>query len=211
MARKSERRHKQGEESRLAILDATLAIAAERGYDGTTVALVTERTGLPASSIYWHFGNKDKLLAATLEHSYREWRRTAPTWAPRADSGDLLERVEGRLQRGARALAQKPEFWSLGLMLALQQRVKEPAARVLYSQVRQETEDAVAGWWREVLEDDAVSADPALPQRLAKFYMMMMDGLFLQVRVTSARDVRRHVSLLARGLAGHLQATGLAS
>ena len=65
MARKTERRHKQGDESRQAILEATLSIAAERGYDGTTVALVQEATGLPASSIYWHFGSKDQLLAAT--------------------------------------------------------------------------------------------------------------------------------------------------
>ena len=63
MARKTERRHRQGDESRQAILDATLALAAERGYDGTTVALVQKATGLPASSIYWHFGSKDALLA----------------------------------------------------------------------------------------------------------------------------------------------------
>ena len=211
MARKSERRHKQGDESRLAILDATLAIAAERGYDGTTVALVTQRTGLPASSIYWHFGSKDKLLAATLEHSYREWRRTAPTWVPRAEPDDLGERLAARFQRAARALAQKPEFWSLGLMLALQQRVKEPAARSLYAQVRQETEDAVAGWWEQVLDPAVLAADPVLSHRLAKFYMMMMDGLFIQTQVTSARDVRRLVSLMARGMVGHLEASGMAS
>jgi AcrR family transcriptional regulator len=211
VARKSERRHKQGDESRLAILDATLAIAAERGYDGTTVALVTERTGLPASSIYWHFGSKDELLAATLEHSYREWRRTAPTWAPRAEPDDLGERLETRFQRAARALAQKPEFWSLGLMLTLQQRVKEPAARSLYTQVRQETEDAMAGWWEQVVDPEALAADPVLGHRLAKFFMMMMDGLFLQTQVTSAREVRRLVSLMARGMAGHLEASGVAS
>ena len=80
MPRKTTRRHRQGDESRHRILATTLEIAAERGYDGTTVGLVTERTGLPASSVYWHFKNKDELLAETLEYSYRQWRGTAPTW-----------------------------------------------------------------------------------------------------------------------------------
>ncbi len=44
--RKTARRRQQGEESRLRILEATLAIAAERGYDGTSIALGTEATGL---------------------------------------------------------------------------------------------------------------------------------------------------------------------
>ena len=58
-----------GEESRQKILDAATAIAGERGYDGTSIALVSERSGLPASSIYWHFKDKDALIAAVIERS----------------------------------------------------------------------------------------------------------------------------------------------
>lgn len=211
MPRKTDRRHRQGEESRRAILDATLAIASERGYDGTTVALVTEATGLPASAIYWHFGSKDELLAATLEHSYRQWRAKAPTWARRNEPEDLTERIEKRFRRAARALVQSPQFWSLGLLLTFQQRLEEPAARALYVQVRSETEEAIRQWWSEILDPAAVTADPELPTRLARFYMMMMDGLFIHTRTTSTRDSRRLVTLLANGMVRHLQAEGLAA
>lgn len=211
MARKTDRRHRQGEESRRAILDATLAIASERGYDGTTVSLVTEATGLPASAIYWHFGNKDELLAATLEHSYRQWRAKAPTWVTRTEPADLTERVEKRFRRAARALVQSPEFWSLGLLLTFQQRVEEPAARALYVKVRAETEEAICLWWSAVLDPQAMAADPELGTRLARFYMMMMDGLFIHARTTSARDSQRLVTLLAHGMADHLRTQGLAS
>lgn len=211
MRRKTHRRHRQGEESRQAILDATLTIASERGYDGTTVALVTEATGLPASAIYWHFGNKDELLAATLEHSYRQWRAKAPTWVKRTEPADVSERVEKRFRRAARALVQSPEFWSLGLLLTFQQRLQEPAARALYVEVRAETEEAIRLWWTEVLDPVAVAADAALTTRLARFYMMMMDGLFIHGRTPSHRDSLRLVTLLAHGLADHLRAEGLAS
>lgn len=210
MARKSERRHRQGDASREAILDAAMEIAAERGYDGTTVAAVTERSGLPASSIYWHFGNKDGLLAATLEHSYREWRRSAPTWEKRAEPEVLGERIDSRLQRAAKALAQNPQFWGLGLMLILEQRVKEPEARRLYLQVRQDTENAITAWWLEVLDGDAGPAELELARRLARFYMMMMDGMFIQVRGGSGRSPRSQVSLLAHGLAAYVSKRGVA-
>lgn len=187
-----------------------MEIAAERGYDGTTVAAVTERSGLPASSIYWHFGNKDGLLAATLEHSYREWRRSAPTWEKRAEPDVLGERIESRLQRAAKALAQNPEFWGLGLMLTLEQRVKEPEARRLYLQVRRDTEDAITAWWLEVLDGGTGPAELELARRLARFYMMMMDGMFIQVRGGSGRSPRSQVSLLAHGMAAFVSKQGVA-
>lgn len=208
MPAKTDRRHRQGDESRKVILDATLAIAAERGYDGTTVAAVTESTGLPASSIYWHFKSKDELLAATMEHSYREWRATAPTWAAAAEPERLKDCLEQRFQRAAGALTTSPQFWSLGLLLTLQHRVKEPAARRLYRQVRQETEDAIRDWWATILRAEAQGADPELTTRLARFYMMLMDGLFLQVRTSSPREAKRLVSLMAAGMARHLSALG---
>ena len=63
------RKRAHGDESRQRILDAAAQIAGERGYDGTSVALVSERSGLPASSIYWHFESKDELIAAVIERT----------------------------------------------------------------------------------------------------------------------------------------------
>ena len=62
-----------GEESRRRILDAAAEVAGERGYEGTSIALVSEKCGLPASSIYWHFENKDDLIAAVIERSFDIW------------------------------------------------------------------------------------------------------------------------------------------
>lgn len=99
MKRKTERRHEQGEQSRRRILEATVAIAAERGYDGTSVALVTQATGLPARSVYWHFKNKDELLAEALEFRYRRWRESAPVWSEQVGDrvGDLGSQIHPRL------------------------------------------------------------------------------------------------------------------
>jgi AcrR family transcriptional regulator len=203
MERKSERLSRQGDASREAILDAALEIAADLGYDGTTVSAVTARSGLPASSIYWHFGSKDELLAAALEHSYREWRRNAPMWRVRRQAGaDPEERIESWFQRAVKHLTRNPHFWRLGLMLTLEQRVEEPKARRLFLQVRQNSEDALHEWWRDVLADRPTTEEEL--RRLARFHMMMMDGMFIQFRATSTRIPPRQVTLLARALAAHV-------
>src|SRR6201993_3598847 len=70
------RRRADGELSRNRILDAATEIAAERGYEGTSINLVSAKCGLPASSIYWHFKDKDDLIAAVIERSFGTWLTT---------------------------------------------------------------------------------------------------------------------------------------
>src|SRR5262245_56436999 len=67
------RKRADGELSRERILDAATEIAAERGYEGTSIGLVSKKCGLPASSIYWHFKDKDDLIAAVIERSFGQW------------------------------------------------------------------------------------------------------------------------------------------
>ncbi|MGK5113233.1 TetR/AcrR family transcriptional regulator [Geodermatophilus sp. CPCC 205506] len=200
MPRKTERRHRQGEESRRRILEATLAIAAERGYDGTSLGLVTERAGLPASSVYWHFGSKDELLAEALEYSYRRWAESMP--APRWEGGpaDLREQLRARLRQGAAAISTSPEFWRLGLMLALEKRVVEPAARRRFLEVRREARRVSTALWHQVLPVEAVAQDPELTERLARFQMATMDGLYIGLRADPGWDRDAVVELLAAGL-----------
>lgn len=67
------RKRADGELSRERILDATTEIAAERGYEGTSIALVSAKFDLPASSFYWHFKSKDDPIAAVIERSFGTW------------------------------------------------------------------------------------------------------------------------------------------
>jgi AcrR family transcriptional regulator len=58
------RKEQQGAESRRRIIDAASSLMAERGFAGTSISEVSRRSGLPASSIYWHFESKEGLLGA---------------------------------------------------------------------------------------------------------------------------------------------------
>src|SRR6478609_2944459 len=95
MAEKKEpaarRKRADGELSRERILGAATEIAAERGYEGTSIALVSKKCGLPTISIYWHFTDKDDLIAAVIERSFTSW--LAAWQFP--DEGDAPDRMKG--------------------------------------------------------------------------------------------------------------------
>src|SRR5262245_55638123 len=116
---KPRRRRANGEESRQKILDAATEIAAERGYEGTSIGLVSARAGLPASSIYWHFKDKDGLIAAVIERSFGEWLSGMIGWAPWLEDQSRADRLAGMFQQTANTLLQSGDFLRLGLMLAL--------------------------------------------------------------------------------------------
>lgn len=50
-------------------------LMATRGYDGTSISALAKSSGLPASSIYWHFGSKEGVLKAVMERGAAASRR----------------------------------------------------------------------------------------------------------------------------------------
>ncbi|GAA3437048.1 TetR/AcrR family transcriptional regulator [Kutzneria kofuensis] len=134
------KRRANGEESRRRILDAAAEVAGERGYDGTSIAQVSARCGLPVSSIYWHFKDKDELIAAVIERSFEQWLTAFD--AEGEDVPELVVRI-------GEALVATPDFLRLGLMLALERRPHEASARRMFLQVRATTLERIASTIRE--------------------------------------------------------------
>lgn len=185
-------------------MQAAAEISAERGYDGTSVALVTKRSGLPASSVYWHFGSKDELLAEVIEHSYREWLPATPRWNPPEPGVDRVEHLREALRQAGRSFADRPEFMRLGLMLVLERRAVEPAARARFLRIREEMLKAMSEWWTAVLPPGLPERRPELSRQLAQLNMAASDGLYAMASTgsddTGSLDLMALQDLLALAL-----------
>jgi AcrR family transcriptional regulator len=189
-----------GEASRQRILDAAAEIAGERGYDGTSVALVSERSGLPASSIYWHFEDKDALVAAVIERSFARWLEGMSASLPQRSSATREELFAAAARRTARALAGAPDFLRLGLMLALQRRPWEPSARRRFLEVREQTFARVVASYRAFF---AGALDARGARALATLAMAIADGLFIAREIEGdALDFEAAFQLCAPALLG---------
>jgi AcrR family transcriptional regulator len=165
------RKRADGELSRERILDAATEIAAERGYEGASIALVSAKCGLPASSIYWHFKNKDDLIAAVIERSFGDWLKA---WQVPLE-GSPQDRLVGLAMQIAKALLDSPDFIRLGLMLSLERRPVEPRARAMFLQSRAQTFDQVVDTMRGFTPE----LTDAQAHQLATYAIAGADGLFI--------------------------------
>lgn len=180
MARAQTTRKKRanGVESRLRILDATVEIAGERGYEGTSIAAVSAKCGLPASSIYWHFKDKDDLIAAVIERSFETWLMAVEL--PDEETGTPMERVAAMAANVAKSLVDAPDFLRLGLMLALERRPTEPRGRTVFLQVRDIAGQKIA----EVVKILFPDLDEDEVHTLTTYAVAGADGLFIHREVT---------------------------
>jgi AcrR family transcriptional regulator len=79
------------------LTDATLAVVAEHGLRGLSLAVVARRVGLTPSAIYRHFASKDAMLDAVLDR-IRE-RLHGAIAAARAETDDPVEALHRLLDR----------------------------------------------------------------------------------------------------------------
>ncbi len=191
------RRRANGDASREKILDAAAEIAGERGYEGTSISLVSERSGLPASSIYWHFTNKDELIAAVIDRSFQTWVAHLGSAADLAGHASASSALHHAMQRTGAALTLAPDFLRLGLMLILERRPDEPTARTKFLEVRQiahvNTVELHAALFPDLSPDDH--------RRLATFTLAAADGILVAHEV-DAVDMRDVFDLLASAILG---------
>jgi AcrR family transcriptional regulator len=188
-----------GEESRQRILDAAAEIAGERGYDGTSIALVSERSGLPASSIYWHFRDKDHLIAAVIERTFNGWLEGTRPWLPPRPGTSRDEQLSEAICRTARALTDAPHFLRLGLMLALERRPDEATARTMFLSVREQAYKGIVAAYETFF---AGELDVRAVRSLATFTMASADGLFIAHEIDGDVDLEESFELLAAAILG---------
>lgn len=199
------RKRANGLASREAILDAAAQIAGERGYEGTSIKLVSERSGLPASSIYWHFEDKDALIAAVIDRSFTAWIDALTTVPDLPASTDGEAVFLAGMRHAGDQLTRFPDFLRLGLMLILERRPEEPAARQRFRAARAETLARVEGLYEHAFPGLASSQIG----RLATFTLAGSDGLFIAADEGHV-DLAEEFELLGHAVLGAARSMGWA-
>lgn len=200
----TERRQRaNGRASRAAILDAAAQIAGERGYEGTNISLVSERSGLPASSIYWHFENKDELIAAVIDRSYTDWVAALTSVPELPAETDAEAAFVHSMRHAGEQITKFPDFLRLGLMLVLEHRPDEPAARQRFQDARVETLDRIRELYRTFfggLSEQQVA-------QLSALALAGSDGIFVAADAEGI-DIPDHFEALGHAILGAAESMG---
>jgi AcrR family transcriptional regulator len=184
------KKQQQGEQSRELILDATERLMATRGYAATSISDIRNACGLPPSSIYWHFGSKEGVLAAVMERGADRFFAAIPT----------SEDVEGQLAVLSRLQSQHPEFLRLLYMLSLERSV-DPAVAAVVRRVRDTAisrfRDAIA----PLLPADAPrSKADRIVAELTALAVAISDGVFFAAHLEPDTDVDRMYRRLSQAV-----------
>ena len=66
----------KGEQTKAAILDEALRVASKLGLEGLTIGGLAEATGMSKSGLFAHFGSREDLQLAVLEHAAQRYGET---------------------------------------------------------------------------------------------------------------------------------------
>ena len=153
------------EATRRRVLDGARQAFAAHGYEGATVKLIEEATGLSRGAIFHHFPDKDALFLALAEEDAEEI-------AGVVDEAGLVEAM--------RRLRDKDAGW-LGVQLEVARRVRtDPEFSALWS--RHLRGIARATQARLARQRDAGVVRRDIPvETLAAFLALVYDGLVAQL------------------------------
>jgi AcrR family transcriptional regulator len=202
MTRARTRTQLQGDNSRELILDTTEHLMGTRGYAATSISDICKACGLPASSIYWHFGSKDGVLAAVMERGASRFFAAIP---PRGEAADGGVGVEEQFAATARLLASHPDFLRLFYLLSLE-RGADPAIATLVRRVR---DTAIAGFRDAIAALIPAGTAPATADRvvgeLTAMAVALSDGVFIADHLEpDATDVERMYRRLSQAVTAML-------
>jgi AcrR family transcriptional regulator len=201
----------RGVRSRARILETAQQLMATRGYAGTSISAICKETGLPATSIYHHFGSKQQLLAAVMERGAQQWFASLPGWGevpyPSADTAQF----DSPVVDAADAVADNPLFLRLFYMLSLDGETDSDAAKLV-----QEVRGSAFRYFETALTQ-LLSADyPAdvargVATRLTPFAVAQSDGCFFSLQLESdragVRQMFADLVLAVRAMAPHIAGT----
>lgn len=178
------------------ILKAAAELAKTRGVAGATIATMCRRSGLPVSSVYWHFEDKDGLFAEVIQRSFADWLVSVPQWSAEEGTtlGDGFRRFLGTSYQNLGAV---PDFMRVGMQVLLEKGDKYAKTRRAFLESRLQVQRMVSAWMRRV--EPTASADRA--DDVATLVVAFADGLAVGSQVYSDWDSEEYVDLMSGVLA----------
>ncbi|MDQ3739811.1 MAG: TetR/AcrR family transcriptional regulator [Actinomycetota bacterium] len=175
-----------GAASREAILDAAEQLMAAHGFAGASISRIEKASGLPASSIYWHFGSKDGVLLAVMQRGAERFFTSLP---PTGDyEGSALERLQAALATAARLLDEHPQFLRLLITLGLQHG-DEPEVMAIIRGVRRMARERFEEAVLDALDELPEAERAAAAAEIGGFGLAVADGAFIARHIDGATDL----------------------
>lgn len=178
-------RRVRGEESRLRLIEAATELIGERGYRATSVNDICRHAGVAKTALYWHFDNKEGLLAAVLEALTGRWIEELQKRAYRRvlPHQRLEELVDGWRQ----ILEEEPQLIRLPVFLQLEAADHSDAIQEALRTLFARAESAITQGLEDSLGPDALPDAAGIAQAVTSLLESVVGRVEL-VRDQAERD-----------------------
>ncbi|MGW1675910.1 TetR/AcrR family transcriptional regulator [Saccharopolyspora sp. NPDC002376] len=107
------------------LLDVSVRVFNERGYEGTSMEVLAQRLGITKSAIYYHVSGKDELLRLSVDRALDAL--FAVTEEEASTTGRAIDRLEHVVRRSIEVLVAELPFVTLLLRVRGNTRVERQA------------------------------------------------------------------------------------
>ncbi len=183
-------------------MNAARSLIGEKGYDGMAISDLSSQSGLPPSSIYYHFGNKFGVLAALLERTFEELHALFPNPSS-FDELAPLERLEAWFSAACRSLDRRPDYLRLLVAISVGPHKDVEAVQQIVRRIRDYAHKSWVEALTPIFASDGDEDAKVLVDELAVLGRAMTDGFSVMNsfdKSTYSAQVGPFVSLI-RGLA----------
>lgn len=163
------------------IIEAARSIALERGYKGTTLAMIQKRAQVHPGSFYWHFKDKDALFAAMVAQTRDEMEFTVAHLETGTNPVKVvLDRIVERPERFG--------LWRFNVQLMMDREMHGSATAAQILELRVHTQRQLTAAWLEHIPPRVLEELPGLPDRLADYLLATVEGCVLSRVAGTSRD-----------------------
>ncbi|MCH2170784.1 TetR/AcrR family transcriptional regulator [Myxococcota bacterium] len=185
------------------ILAAAERLMGERGYAATGISAICEHSGLPASSIYWHFGSKEGLLGAVMERGARQWLKSLQQSIDAPNDSPPLPAL---LQHGFTSLkTDPPEFLRLLILLALERSHDDHATLEAVRSIREMGRRAFENALRQTFSNSHPDLADDIARKYSSSALAFAEGCYLAHQLdpdnTDIGELGRHLEFAVLAMA----------
>lgn len=184
----------RSQKSHRAILDATLELLAEQGFDGLSIEGVADRAGVGKTTIYRRWENKEALVSAALQ----DMRSTLEMPQP---GRDLRETIVRFFDEFFAIVQERPVAWTILMRLLGEAQEHPEMVRDFYTQIY-----ARVGLAREYVDNLKASGeiDPDLDWPMAAsliagplLYLLVLNRLMGEPEITP-ETIEKYTDIIVR-------------
>ena len=166
------------EQRKLALIEATLELVAEKGVGGATVRSIADRADVTQGLIRHYFSSKEELISAAYDHHMMQMNDL--TFAPTgADAGSARDRLRLLVETSVTPPIVDPR--SIALWAGFLNKVQHDAGmKATHEKTYLDFRDRLERLIGEALAEAGIEASPARLTHYATACNALIDGLWME-------------------------------